>query len=161
MANLIPDTSAMAEEIIKGKIKGYTDNLPEEEANAVISDMTSSAKSSMENKLNEINSIYGQVETSLNGLSGIPLDLSQTVASAAPIMPPPAGVTVAVSQISAGVKGWKAQAEDANAKVATMKNSLQLLAVGVPALEPILQSLEIISGTVESIKESLDAIPIE
>ena len=75
-------------------------------------------------------------------------------------MPPPAGTTVLVAQLSGDIPVWQAQASDANAKVATIKESLSVLAVGVPPLDPIMASLGSVATTVSNVQSALGAIPI-
>lgn len=158
MANLIANVEQMAEEIIKAKIKNFTDSLPNPEE--TIEQMVDAAKAQIKSKLDQLNSLYDSVQTAITNLSGVPADIAQAIASAATILPPGGGVPVVVSQTMANIKSWKSQLGTATAALSQLNDTVGLLGMGVPALEPIVQTLSTVQSAIDTVGALIDAIPL-
>ena len=159
MADLIPSPDKVAETIIEQQFKGYTDKLSKEERKKFLEEMKAAAKESIKLKLDSINTSWVALQESLAALSNIPTSLVQGIASAATLMPPPAGTTVLVSQLTGDIPVWQAQAADANAKVAVIKGSLAPLSA-LPVIAPFMAPLDAVAATVSSVQAALGAIPL-
>lgn len=157
---LIPSVDQMAKQILEYKLKPYTDTLEKEEREKFLKEMEDTAVDSLKTKLESVNTSWDALQESLSALGKIPQTIITGITTSATIMPPPAGTTVLVAQLSGDIPVWQAQASDANAKVATIKESLSVLAVGVPPLDPIMASLDSVATTVSNVQSALGAIPI-
>lgn len=155
---LIADVGQMAEEIIKAKIKEFTDSLPDPEE--VIDSMVEAAKAQIESKLEELNSIYDSIQTAITNLSNIPTDIASALTSAATILPPGGGVPVVVNQTMANIKSWKIQIATATASLGQLNSVLSLLGKGVPALNVIIQTVSTIGAAIDTVAGIIDAIPL-
>lgn len=158
MPSLIANVDSMAEEIIKAKIKDFTDSLPDPEE--AIQSMVDAAKGQIVSKLNQLNTLYDSVQTAITNLSGVPADIAQAIASAATILPPGGGVPVVVSQTMANIKSWKSQLGTASSALAELNDTVGLLGMGVPALDPIVQTLSTVQGAIDAVGALIDAIPL-
>lgn len=159
MADLIPSPDQVAETIIEQQFKGYTDKLSKEERKKFLDEMKAAAKESIKLKLDSINTSWVALQESLAALSNIPTSLAQGIATASTIMPPPAGTTVLVSQLTGDIPVWQAQAADANAKVSVIKESLAPLSA-LPVIAPFMAPLDAVAATVSSVQAALGAIPL-
>ena len=155
---LIADVGQMAEEIIKAKIKEFTDSLPDPEE--VIDSMVEAAKAQIESKLEELNSIYDSIQTAITNLSNIPTDIASALTSAATILPPGGGVPVVVNQTMANIKSWKIQIATATASLGQLNSVLSLLGKGVPALNVIIQTVSTVGAAINTVAGIIDAIPL-
>jgi len=155
---LIADVGQMAEEIIKAKIKEFTDSLPDSEE--VIDSMVEAAKAQIESKLEELNSIYDSIQTAITNLSNIPTDIASALTSAATILPPGGGVPVVVNQTMANIKSWKIQIATATASLGQLNSVLSLLGKGVPALNVIIQTVSTVGAAIDTVAGIIDAIPL-
>lgn len=155
---LIADVGQMAEEIIKAKIKEFTDSLPDPEE--VIDSMVEAAKAQIESKLEELNSIYDSIQTAITNLSNIPTDIASALTSAATILPPGGGVPVVVNQTMANIKSWKIQIATATASLGQLNSVLSLLGKGVPALNVIIQTVSTVGAAIDTVAGIIDAIPL-
>lgn len=158
MPSLIANVESMAEEIIKAKIKDFTDSLPNPEE--TIEQMVDAAKGQIVSKLNQLNSLYDSVQTAITNLTGVPADIAQAIASAATILPPGGGVPVVVSQTMANIKSWKSQLGTATAALSQLNDTVGLLGMGVPALDPIVQTLSTVQDAIDAVGALIDAIPL-
>lgn len=155
---LIADVGQMAEEIIKAKIKEFTDSLPDPEE--IIDSMVEAAKAQIESKLEELNSIYDSIQTAITNLSNIPTDIASALTSAATILPPGGGVPVVVNQTMANIKSWKIQIATATASLGQLNSVLSLLGKGVPALNVIIQTVSTVGAAIDTVAGIIDAIPL-
>lgn len=159
MSDLIPSPDTVAETIIEQQFKEYTDKLSKEKRKEFLDNMKSAAKESIKIKLESINTQWVALQESLAALSNVPVAITQGIATAATIMPPPAGTTVLVSQLTGDIPVWQAQAADANAKVSVIKDILTPLSA-LPVVAPFMTALDTVAGTVSAVQAALGAIPL-
>lgn len=157
--DLITSPEVVAEIIIEQQFKGYTDTLSEEDRVRFLTDMKSAAKDSILLKLYTINTTWKSLNDILTALGNIPSTILQGITTAATLMPPPAGTTVLVSQLQGDIPLWQAQAAEANAKVSSIRESLNPIA-NLPVVAPFIPSLDTISETVFTIQTALGSIPL-
>lgn len=159
MADLIPSPDIVAGTVIEQQFQEYTDKLSEDKRKEFLDKMKAAAKDSIKMKLESINTQWNALQESLAALEKIPQTILQGITTSASIMPPPAGTTVLVSQLTGDIPVWQAQAADANAKVSVIKETLTPLSA-LPVVAPFMTALDTVAGTVSVVQAALGAIPL-
>lgn len=172
MADLIPSTMidpdgntvSASEAIILYQCKDYLSTVKTsspQDYDAVKSSLVSSAQTTMEQRIDQVNALWSSVESTQSSLASAVVTASTILASTiTSAVLDPGGAAASISQLSASIDGWLVQVDSAVASLSMILSIVSPFADNCPPLSTITSTVSTMSSALSTVRTSIAAIPL-